>query len=85
MNNNLEIKVCGATASGKYSLLFLLKDFLREKGFNVKFDGGIDFENESQFDEYVIKNIDKKLYFIKSKNIKIEEVKFNKQILLCNV
>lgn len=35
----LIITVSGQVASGKSRLMFLLKKFLRENGFNVEFDG----------------------------------------------
>lgn len=55
---NLTITVSGETNSGKSRLLLLLKDFLREHDFIVEFDGGIDYENEDQFNEHVSKNFD---------------------------
>lgn len=56
---NLIITVTGEVNSGKSHLTFLLlKKFLRENGFEVDFDGGLDYDNESQFDEYVSENLD---------------------------
>ena len=47
------IFVAGKPNSGKSRVLFLLKKFLRENGFEVDFDGGLDFNNEAQFDQQI--------------------------------
>lgn len=39
-NNELNVTVSGFTASGKSTVAFVIKEALREKGFEVEFDGG---------------------------------------------
>lgn len=63
----LMISVSGETNSGKSRLSLLLKKFLRENGFKVEFDGGIDYEGESQFNEAVSKNFEEAIESIKEK------------------
>ncbi len=75
---NLTITVSGEPKSGKSHLIFLLKSFLKTMDFEVEFNGGIDYEDESHFDEYMnnhfystIKNFKRKTkIFLKEKNIK---------------
>ena len=57
-NKELTIRVSGGTNTGKSRLTLLLKKFLRENGFEVKFDGGQDFEDEVKFDEQISKNLE---------------------------
>lgn len=66
---NLNITVSGETNSGKSRLILLLKDFLRENDFIVEFDGGIDYENEGQFNEHVSKNFDRVIEQVKDTTI----------------
>ena len=72
---NLIISVTGEVKSGKSRLTLLLKKFLRENGFEVDFDGGADYENETQFDEYVSNNFDQVIEHIKdTRKITLKEV-----------
>lgn len=63
---NLIITVSGEVNSGKSRLTLLLKNFLRENGFEVDFDGGGDYEDEKQFDEHVSENLDQVIEHIKN-------------------
>ncbi len=54
----LTVTVSGAVNSGKSSLLYLLKEGIKESGFEVKFDGGLDFKDEQEFDSHMEKKID---------------------------
>lgn len=75
---NLIITVSGETNSGKSRLILLLKDFLRENDFIVEFDGGIDYENENQFNEHVSKNFDHVIEHVKNtKTITLKEEQLN--------
>jgi uridine kinase len=65
----ITITVAGETASGKSRVLFLLKKVLKDNGFIVEFDGGIDFENETQFDEVIGKNLDTVIDALKDSRI----------------
>jgi len=64
--NEITIDVSGIEKSGKSRVIFLLKQLLKEQKFNVEFDGGRDFDDESHFDEYIEKRFDDILENIKS-------------------
>jgi hypothetical protein len=75
---NLTISVSGEVNSGKSRLTLLLKNFLRENGFDVQFDSGVDYENEIQFDEHVSKNLDQMIEHIKeTRTITLKEIQVN--------
>jgi len=59
------ISVSGETNTGKSRLILLLKNFLRENGFEIEFDGGIDYKDEGQFNESVSKNFESVIEHIK--------------------
>jgi len=63
--NEITIDVSGIENSGKSRVIFLLKKLLKEQKFNVQFDGGRDFDDESHFDEYVEKRFNDILENIK--------------------
>jgi hypothetical protein len=63
--NEITIDVSGIENSGKSRVIFLLKKLLKEQKFNVQFDGGRDFDDESHFDEYIEKRFDDILENIK--------------------
>lgn len=72
---NLVITVSGEVNSGKSRLTLLLKNFLRENGFEVDFDGGGDYEDEKQFDEHVSENLDQVIEHIKdTRKITLKEL-----------
>ena len=68
-NKELVISVSGKTNTGKSRLTLLLKKFLRENGFEVKFDGGQDFEDEVEFDEQISKNLEQVIETIKETSV----------------
>jgi len=75
MNNNLSIKVLGPTNSGKSTICYLLKEFLIEKGFDIEFDGGIDYSTVNEFDEKVGENIFEKTNSLSNRiTIKLNEI-----------
>lgn len=75
---NLNITVSGETNSGKSRLILLLKNFLRENDFIVEFDGGIDYENEGQFNEHASKNFDRVIERVKdTTTITLKEEQLN--------
>jgi hypothetical protein len=79
---NLIISVSGEVNSGKSRLTLLLKNFLRENGFDVQFDGGVDYENETQFDEYVSKNLDQLIEHIKdTRTITLKEIQVKRDLV----
>ena len=70
----LIITVSGQVVSGKSRVLYLMKNFLKSKGFNVSFDGSLDFLNETDFDKFMGENIEDVIDGIsKSTNIIIKE------------
>ena len=79
---NLIISVSGEVNSGKSRLTLLLKKFLCENGFEVDFDGGVDYENETQFDDYVSKNFDQVIEHIKdTRKITLKEVQTERDLV----
>jgi hypothetical protein len=77
---NLTITVSGKTNTGKSRLTLLLKDFLRKEDFKVEFDGGIDYENEEQFNDHVSKNFDHAIEQLKETTITLKEEQLNAQL-----
>ena len=74
----LIITVSGQTNSGKSRLTYLLKEFLREQGFEVSFDGGCDYTREYEFDENVSVNFDKIIESIKeTRKITLKETQLS--------
>lgn len=79
---NLIISVTGEVNSGKSHLISLLKKFLYENGFEVDFDGGVDYENETQFNEKVSKNFDQVIEHIKNtRKITLKEVRVQRDLV----
>jgi ABC-type lipoprotein export system ATPase subunit len=59
MKKDLTIAVVGLSASGKSTLLYLIKKLLREQGFNVTYDKeskDLDYLNEDDFNSHVEKH-----------------------------
>ena len=80
MKNNLKITVSGAVGTGKSRITFLIKEMLKEKGFDVSFDGGIDFDSEFQFDETIKPHIDDAIDALSKKSkITLEELQTNRE------
>ena len=80
MKNNLKITVAGQCGSGKSRVTLLLKEFLKEKGFDVAFDGGVDFDSEFQFDETIKPHLDEAIDSLsKRTKITMEEVQVNRE------
>jgi hypothetical protein len=73
--DKLIITVSGKAMSGKSRLTFLLKNFLREQGYQVEFDGGLDYPTESQFDKHINNNFEAVIENIKESKIIILEEK----------
>ncbi len=72
--NKIFITVSGLSGSGKARMTYLVKQFLKEKGFDVKFDGNNDFKTEEQFDFHMNRNLDEVIGLIKSsREIIVEE------------
>ena len=73
------ITLSGKNMSGKSTLTFLLKQFLREKGFDVELEVNLNYQNESDFDKHMVKNIDERIDYIKeTKKITLSEVQLRR-------
>lgn len=70
MEKEIKITVSGCSNTGKSRLLFLVKRFLIEQGFDVEYDTSFDYPTEKTFDKCMIKNLDESIGIIK-KNSKI--------------
>jgi hypothetical protein len=73
-SRKVEIKVSGTLASGKSTLIYLIKEMLREKGFNVRYDPDEGYKfSEERFDERVGGTVDDAIKFLKEqKDIEID-------------
>ena len=77
----LTISVSGKVNTGKSRLILLLKKFLQENNFIVEFYGGVDYENETQFDELVSQNFEQVIETIKETSvITMEEVQVKRTV-----
>ena len=68
-NKELVISVSGKTKTGKSRLILLLKKFLQENGFEVKFDVGQDFKDEVEFDRQISYNLEQTIETIKETSV----------------
>ena len=64
----ITITISGKSCSGKSTLLYLFKEFLKHHEFDVSFDGGFDFYNEKQFDSVLQINIKDKTEIVRKKS-----------------
>lgn len=79
MDKKIKVQVIGPAGSGKSTIIHVIKEALKRKGLEVKFDGGMDFKDEAEFDKYTSMNAQGALIRIKSKSeIVIEEVQANR-------
>jgi len=63
--SEIQITISSQTGKGKSRVLYLLKKLLKEEGFEIEFDGGIDFENEESFDREMMFDLTTSLHNIK--------------------
>lgn len=68
MKNKINITVSGITGSGKSTIAYLIKECLKNRGFDIDFNGGIDFIDENQFDKSMELHLDNRVEVIKSKS-----------------
>ena len=54
--NNIEIIVTGGDNIGKTGIIFILKEFLREKGFELDITKNHDYNSEEQLNNLIGKN-----------------------------
>lgn len=70
----LEITITGMCGSGKSRLLFIIKNFLKNKGFDVEYGGDFDYPTEFEFDKCMVEHNDEVIDFlIKNRTIVINE------------
>lgn len=84
MDDKLYISIAGRTASGKSTVAMILKECLRESGFEVEFDGGIDYEDEEDFNEFLNKNQEEKLEAlteVKNRVVVLSEIQLKQETL----
>lgn len=55
-DNNIKITVAGQVGSGKSTITYLLKQFLKKEGFDVTLEKQLDYRNEVEFDMAMVKN-----------------------------
>jgi pantothenate kinase-related protein Tda10 len=58
VKRELTITVSGSCGSGKSRITYLLKNFLREKGFEVEHTNIMDYHSENEFERDMCHNID---------------------------
>ena len=63
----ITITISGKSGSGKSTILYLFKEFLKHHDFDTEFDGGLDFYNEKQFDSVLQSNIKDKTEIVRKK------------------
>lgn len=51
--NNIKITISGSKQVGKTGILFILKEFFKEKGFNLDINADFDYRNEDQLDNLI--------------------------------
>lgn len=84
MDDKLYISIAGRAASGKSTVAMILKECLREYGFEVEFDGGIDYDCEEEFNEFVSKNQEQRLEAltkIKNRAVVLSEIQLKQGTL----
>lgn len=64
----ITITISGKSCSGKSTILYLFKEFLKHHEFDTEFDGGFDFYNEKQFDSVLQNDIRKKTEIVRKKS-----------------
>ena len=80
MEKQLKITISGSAASGKSRLTLLIKNFLYDQGFNIKFIPTFDHPSESKFDREIGKNLDGAIKSIKDTVIiSMEQVQTTKE------
>jgi len=73
--DKLVITVGGKAATGKSTVIYVIKEALKNAGLDVEFDGGLDFEDEEEFDSKLKPYIKTRIFMI-DRPIKINEVQF---------
>lgn len=61
------VTISGGPKTGKSRILYLMKEFLRNNGFDVRMLDGNDFQNEVHFDIAMNKDINESIGAIKKR------------------
>lgn len=70
----IQITISGPTASGKTTVFYLIKDFLKTMGFDVDLTISTDYDSEEQLDLNIRKDLMCRLDVLKKKcKIQIQE------------
>jgi thymidylate kinase len=78
--NEITITIAGIANCGKSRITYLIKDMLKEKGFEVKFESDLDYRCEKTFDQIMTSNLNESISSIKNKTkikIKNQQLKRN--------
>ena len=74
------IQVIGAIGTGKSTITYLIKEYLKSRDLEVVLKESIDFDSEEMFDEVISKNIEAKTEAVKNRTkILIEEKQSNRR------
>jgi len=82
MKKEIKITISGLTNTGKSSILYIIKDILKDKGFNVNLKS-VDFDDdEHSFDKNISGRVDNIIEHIKDNvNITLEEKNVNRNLI----
>lgn len=75
----LQITITGKAATGKTTMMILLEQFLKEKGFNVELDLKLelfDYDSEYQFRQLATKDLEKREEAMKNTKITLKTVQW---------
>jgi ATPase subunit of ABC transporter with duplicated ATPase domains len=80
----VKITVAGQVNTGKSTILCIIKNDLKEKGFDVQFEGNLDFPSEASFDKHFdprLKKPEVLEYIASHVKVDIKEVQLQRQPL----
>tara|TARA_R110000772_G_scaffold43995_1_gene101215 strand:- start:33358 stop:33597 length:240 start_codon:yes stop_codon:yes gene_type:complete len=78
--SDIKITIGGECASGKSSILYILREFLQGNGFDVDQEFNTDHPTKENFDNIIGDNLVDAIDNIRSKTkITLSEVQFNRQ------
>lgn len=74
MNKQIKISVIGEQKSGKSTIIFLIRNYLKRLGFEVQIDPSPDYDSEELMSFHVHRNFESKVKAVKNKtNIVIDK------------
>lgn len=69
MKNEITITIAGKAMTGKSRISYLIKEFLRTKGFLVDIEVGMDFSSEADFNKRMGRNLNEAINAIQQNSI----------------